>query len=60
MLRREHKTNNKKFLTMVVINLANDPNETSHKVTIDDFEGILGADWTEGLDSVSWVRSQRD
>lgn len=60
MLRRDPKTNHKKFLTMEGIKVANDPNETSHKVTIDDFEGILGADWTEGLDSVYWVRSQRD
>lgn len=60
MLRRDPKTNHKKFLTMEGIKVANEPNETPHNVTIDGFEGILGADWTEGLDSVSWVRSQRD
>lgn len=30
------------------------------KVTLDDVAGILGPDWTGGLDSVEWVRRQRD
>lgn len=27
---------------------------------VDDVVGILGGDWTEGLSSVDWIRSQRD
>jgi hypothetical protein len=29
-------------------------------VTLDDVAGIFGADWTDGLDPVEWVRHQRD
>lgn len=29
-------------------------------VTLDEVAGILGPDWTEGLDAVDWVRRQRE
>ena len=60
MLRRNPSTNQKKILTMEGIKVINEPNETSENVTVVDFEGILGTDWTGGLDSISWVRAQRD
>jgi hypothetical protein len=60
MLRRNPSTNQKKILTMEGIKVINEPNEISENVTVADFEGILGTDWTGGLDSVSWVRAQRD
>jgi hypothetical protein len=42
------------------VKVVDEPTGRPERVTAADFEGILGADWTEGLDSVSWVRTQRD
>ena len=60
MLRRDPTTNRKKDLVMEGVKVVDEPTEAPERVTAADFEGILGADWTEGLDSVSWVRAQRD
>ncbi len=30
------------------------------QVALDDVVGLFGAEWTDGLDSVEWVRRQRD
>lgn len=29
-------------------------------ITLDEIAGVLGPDWTAGMDSVTWVRAQRD
>lgn len=33
---------------------------SSEPVTLDDVQGILGKGWTDGMDPVDWIRSQRD
>lgn len=37
-----------------------DPAVIGGKVTVADVGGIFGPDWTAGLDTVEWVRRQRD
>jgi len=32
----------------------------SRPVSLDDVAGLFGPDWTGGMDSVDWVRAQRD
>lgn len=34
--------------------------ESRERVTLDDVAGILGPDWTEGMDPVEWVRRGRE
>lgn len=36
------------------------PIDPNCAVNLEDVAGILGPDWTGGLDSVEWVRRQRD
>lgn len=36
------------------------PDEQMEPVSLDDVQGILGTGWTDGMDPVDWIRSQRD